>query len=64
MATSLLRLDPEAYACTVALSGFVVDPQLAEPQLRELFTRDDDVARVKISTSTPRCAIRVAVCHT
>ena len=47
MATSLLRLDPEAYACTVALSGFVVDPQLAEPQLRELFTRDDDVARVR-----------------
>lgn len=47
MATSLLRLDPEAYACTVALSGFVVDPQLAEPQLCELFTRDDDVARVR-----------------
>ncbi len=47
MATSLLRLDPEAYACTVALSGFVVDPELTEPQLRELFTRDDDVARVR-----------------
>ena len=47
MATSLLRLDPEAYACTVALSGFVVDPELTEPRLRELFTRDDDVARVR-----------------
>ena len=47
MATSLLRLDPEAYACTVALSGFVVDPELAEPGLRPLFSRDDDVARVR-----------------
>lgn len=26
MATSLLRLDPEAYACVVGLSGFTVDP--------------------------------------
>lgn len=47
LATSLLRLDPEAYTCTVALSGFVVDPQLAEPAMRELFTRDDEVARVR-----------------
>lgn len=47
LATSLLRLDPEAYACTVALSGFVVDPELAEPALQGLFTNDDEVARVK-----------------
>ncbi|MDI3329166.1 MAG: phospholipase [Micrococcus sp.] len=26
MATSLLRLDPEAYACVVGLSGFAVNP--------------------------------------
>lgn len=46
LATALLRLDPEAYACTVALSGFVIDPDLAEPGLEGLFIRDDEVARL------------------
>jgi len=32
---------------TETLVAFVVDPELAEPRLRELFTRDDDVARVR-----------------
>ncbi|MFC7402957.1 alpha/beta hydrolase [Citricoccus sp. GCM10030269] len=31
MATSLLRREPEAYACLVGLSGFVVDPA-ADPE--------------------------------
>ncbi|MGM7669314.1 alpha/beta hydrolase [Microbacterium sp. A93] len=30
MATSLLRLDPEAYACIVGLSGFAIDPDPAQ----------------------------------
>ena len=47
MATSLLRLDPEAYACTVALSGFVVDPRHAEAGLEGLFPADETVAAAK-----------------
>lgn len=31
MATSLLRLEPSAYACTVGLSGFAIDPDLGLP---------------------------------
>ncbi|MDY6054725.1 phospholipase [Micrococcus sp.] len=46
MATSLLRLDPEAYTCTVGLSGFVVDPDRQEG-LGDLFSRDEEVARVR-----------------
>lgn len=47
MAMSLLRLDPAAYACTVGLSGFVADPDRAEPELATLFDRDDEVAGVR-----------------
>lgn len=47
MATSLLRLDPEAYACTVALSGFVVDPRGDEAGLEGLFAEDDVVAAAR-----------------
>ncbi|MEU3847731.1 phospholipase [Micrococcus terreus] len=35
MATSLMRLDPTAYACTVGLSGFAIDPDAGlEPAQR------------------------------
>lgn len=47
LATSLLRLDPTAYAATVALSGFVVDPTREESGLAGLFDGDDEVARVR-----------------
>ena len=47
MATSLLRLDPDAYACTVALSGFVVDPRHVEAGLEGLFPADETVAAAK-----------------
>lgn len=47
LATSLLRMDPEAYACTVGLSGFVVDPENAEAELAGLFQADDVVAAAK-----------------
>ena len=47
MAMSLLRLDPAAYACAVGLSGFVADPDRAEPELATFFDRDDEVARVR-----------------
>lgn len=47
LATSLLRIEPAAYTCTVGLSGFVVDPEGAEPELVGLFQADDDVAAVK-----------------
>ena len=46
MATSLLRLDPAAYAATVALSGFVVDPLHVEPELEGLFPADETVDAV------------------
>ncbi|MDO5634765.1 MAG: phospholipase [Micrococcus sp.] len=47
MATSLLRLDPGDYACTVGLSGFVVDPHGDEELMTQLFTRDAEVAELK-----------------
>ena len=47
LATSLLRMEPAAYACTVGLSGFVVDPQGAEAGLSGLFQPDEAVAAVR-----------------
>lgn len=53
MATSLVRLDPTAYACTVGLSGFAIDPNSGlEPAQRGTgplagFFDDEAVADVK-----------------
>ncbi|GAA4284637.1 hypothetical protein GCM10022261_21680 [Brevibacterium daeguense] len=44
MATSLLRIEPEAYACTVGLSGFAIDP--GESPLAGVFD-DDAVTAVR-----------------
>ena len=47
VATSLLRRDPAGFACTVALSGFVVDPQAQVPELAGAFRPDGEVAAAK-----------------
>lgn len=47
MATSLLRLEPAAYACVVGLSGFAIDPdtaQFADGQSHPLAGLFDDEA--------------------